>query len=75
MTFTPEKDFAEHVRFIAEYEDGTTDVFAIPECSLNQGPMPIARTVAREWQTDGRPTVHEFFGDVRPNCLAALTSR
>ena len=29
------------------------DHFAIPECSLNQGPMNIARSVAREWQTDG----------------------
>ena len=53
MTFTPEKDLAEHVRLIAVFEDGTTDVFAIPECSLEQGPMPIARIVAHEWQTDG----------------------
>ena len=35
------------------YEDGSVDHFAIPECSLNQGPMNIARSVAREWQTDG----------------------
>ena len=53
MTFTPEKDLANHVRFIAEYEDGSSDVFAVPECSLNQGPMPIARIVAHEWQTEG----------------------
>ena len=46
-------DLAEHVRFVAMYEDGSIDHFAIPECSLNQGPMPIARSVAREWQTDG----------------------
>ena len=67
MTFTPEADLKNHIRFIAEYEDG---VFAVPECSLNQGPMPIARSVAREWQGDGylkpgkivglrRPTVEE----------------
>ena len=29
MTFTPEQDLAKHIRFIAEYDDGTTDVFAI----------------------------------------------
>ena len=34
MTFTPEKDLANHIRFIAEYEDGSSDVFAVPECSL-----------------------------------------
>ena len=30
-------------------------VFAVPECTLDQGPgkMSIARIVAREWQTDG----------------------
>ena len=71
MTFTPEKDLANHIRFIAEYEDSSSDVFAVPECSLDQGPMSIARIVAREWQTDGylkpgkirgvrRPTTEEF---------------
>ena len=29
------------------------DVFAVPECSLNQGPMPIARIVAREVADNG----------------------
>ena len=53
MTFTPEADLKNHIRFIAEYEDGSSDVFAVPECSLNQGPMPIARIVAHEWQADG----------------------
>ena len=49
----PEGDLTNHIRFIAEYEDGSSDVFAVPECTLDQGPMPIARIVAREWQTDG----------------------
>ena len=26
MTFTPEEDLAKHLRFIAEYEDGTTKI-------------------------------------------------
>ena len=55
MTFTPEKDLAHHIRFIAEYEDGSNDVFAVPECTLRQGPsaVGIARLVAGEWQRDG----------------------
>ena len=55
MTFTPKKDLANHIRFIAEYEDGSSDGFAVPECTLDQGPgkMSIARIVAHEWQTDG----------------------
>ena len=54
MTFTPEADLKNHIRFIAEYEDGSSDVFAVPECPLQQGPMQrIARFVAREWQRDG----------------------
>ena len=55
MTFTPEADLKNHIRFIAEYEDGSSDGFAVPECTLDQGPgkMSIARIVAHEWQTDG----------------------
>ena len=55
MTFTPEKDLANHIRFIAQYEDGSVDNFAVPECILDQGPgkMGIAHIVAHEWQTDG----------------------
>ena len=55
MTFDPEGDLRNHIRFIAEYEDGSSDVFAVPECTLDQGPgkMSIAHIVAREWQTDG----------------------
>ena len=30
-----------------------SDVFAIPECSLDQGPMNILPIVAHEWQQDG----------------------
>ena len=52
-------------------------VFAVPECTLDQGPgkMSIARIVAREWQTDGhikpgkiervrRLTTEEFLSDM-----------
>ena len=28
MTFTPEKDLANHIRFIAEYENGSSDVMS-----------------------------------------------
>ena len=50
MTFTPEKDLASRIRFIAEYEDGSVDNFAVPECTLDQGPGKIssARIVAHE---------------------------
>ena len=60
MTFTPEKDLANHIRFIAEYEDGSNDVFAVPECTLRQGPsaVGIARTrcgrMAARWVFEGR---------------------
>ena len=77
MTFTPKKDLANHIRFIAEYEDGSSDGFAVPECTLDQGPgkMSIARIVAHEWQTDGylkpgkivsvrRLTTEEFLSDM-----------
>ena len=30
-----------HPRFVAMYEDGSTDVFAVPECTLDQGPGKI----------------------------------
>ena len=54
MTLDPRRDIANHIRFVAEYEDGLLGLFAVPECSLSQGPMPIARIVAREWQDGGR---------------------
>ena len=53
MTLNPRRDIANHIRFVAEYEDGLLGLCAAPECSLNQGPMPIARIVAHEWQADG----------------------
>ena len=55
MTFNPAKDLAEHVRLIALYDDGSEDAFAVPECTLQQGPSAagIARLVAGEWQRDG----------------------
>ena len=53
MTFTPEQDLAKHIRFIAEYDDGTTDVFAIPEATLMQRTLAIVPIIAGEWQDDG----------------------
>ncbi len=54
MTFTPAEDLARHVRFQADYDDGTTDAFAIPEATLQQGDAPsVLRTIAHEWQRDG----------------------
>ena len=41
MTVNPEGDLINHPCFIAMYEDGTEDCFAVPECSLGQGPMNI----------------------------------
>jgi hypothetical protein len=35
MTLTPEKDLAQHVRFIAMYEDGSRDVFAVAQTTLD----------------------------------------
>ena len=37
MTFTPEEDLAKHLRFTVEYEDGSFDVFAVSEATLQQG--------------------------------------
>jgi hypothetical protein len=55
MTFTPQKDLAQHVRFIAMYDDGSQDVFAIAQSTLDQGPgaAGIARIIAGEWRRDG----------------------
>ena len=56
MTFTPEADVKNHVRLLALYDDGSTDMFAVPECTLQQGPgaAGIARLVAGDWQRDGK---------------------
>jgi hypothetical protein len=42
--------------FIAEYEDGTQEVFAVLQSASDQGPgaLEIARIVAGEWQRDGK---------------------
>jgi hypothetical protein len=58
MTFTQEEELAEHVRFIAEYEDGSKHFFAVPQCTLEQGLLDegrysIACILAYEWQQDG----------------------
>ncbi len=53
MTFTPEQDLAKYLRFTAEYEDGTSDVFSVPEATLQQGTFEIVHIIAGEWQRDG----------------------
>ena len=40
-------------RFIAEYEDGSTDVFAMPECTLGQG--DVFHCFALVWAVLRRP--------------------
>jgi len=37
MTFTRDQELAEHLRYIAEYEDGSKHVFAVPQSTLEQG--------------------------------------
>ena len=45
----------QHLHFIAEYEDGTTEMFAVPQATLDQGPgeKGVVRIIAGEWQRDG----------------------
>ena len=57
MTFPHDEELAEDIRFIAQYEDGSKHVFAVPQCTLEQG-LPegrysIACILAYEWQQDG----------------------
>jgi hypothetical protein len=43
---------AKHIRFQADYDDGATDAFAVPEATLQQGGVPaVLRIVAWVWQT------------------------
>jgi hypothetical protein len=59
MTLNPERDLAdpEYIKFLARYEDGALDAFAVARATLEQGPPEgrnsIARIVAHEWQADG----------------------
>jgi hypothetical protein len=55
IVISREEHLAKHVRFIAEYEDGSEEVFAVPQATLDQGPgaLGIARIVAGEWQREG----------------------
>ena len=45
---------ANHIRFIAEYEDGSGDVFAVPECSLQPESGTDAYCQNRRPRTAGR---------------------
>src|SRR5262245_30045662 len=54
MTLTPAADLLRFPRYVCEYEDGGTDVFACPDSMLEQGPkLAMLRLVADEWQADG----------------------
>jgi hypothetical protein len=54
MTFDPAGDLSRHVLFQADYDDGSTDVFGVPEATLLQGGVPAALPIiAWEWQQDG----------------------
>ena len=47
MTFTPEEDLAKHIRFQADYDDGSKDCFAVPEATLQQSGVPaVLPTIA-----------------------------
>ena len=53
-----EEEPADHIRFIAEYEDGSKHFFAVPQCTLEQGLRDKGRysitcILAYEWQQDG----------------------
>ena len=54
MTFSPERDLVKYPRFVAQFADGSSDVFAVPQATLDQGSAAgIVRIVAGEWQRDG----------------------
>jgi hypothetical protein len=65
MTLNPKEDLAKHVRFIAEYDDGSEEVFAVPQATLDQGPgaLRIARVVASEWQR---------YGHLKPGTIVSI---
>jgi hypothetical protein len=69
MTISPEEHLAKHVRFIAEYEDGSEEGFAVPQATLDQGPgaLGIARIVAGEWQRAGNLKPGEIVKVRRPS--------
>jgi hypothetical protein len=69
MTLRPGSDLVRFPRYVCEYEDGGTDVFACPDATLEQGPkLAMLRLVANEWQADGflRPGT---IVAIRPNPL------
>ena len=51
MTISPEEDLAKHIRLMVDYDDGSTDVFAVPEATLQQGASEVVRMIA-EWQRE-----------------------
>jgi len=58
MTFIWDQELAEPIRYIAEYEDGSKHIFAVPQSTLeqglpNEGRYSIACIIAYEWQQDG----------------------
>ena len=56
MTLSPGSDLVRFPRYVCEYEDGGTGVFACPDARLEQAPdgkLAMLRLVANEWQADG----------------------
>ena len=55
MTFSPERDLVKYPRFIAQYDDGSDDVFAVPHVTLEQG--RALRALSDSSLASGRGTV------------------
>jgi len=49
VTLTPEKDLAnpDYVKFLARYEDGALNAFAVAKATLEQGPPEGRKSIAR----------------------------
>ena len=71
MTFSPERDLVKYPRFVAQFADGSSDVFAVPQATLDQGSAAgIVRIVAGEWQRDGYLKPGKIVGVRWPKQLA-----
>jgi len=57
MTLSHESDLANYPRYLVQFDDGSLDIFACPDTTLEQGRPEgwgsLLKTVAREWQDDG----------------------
>jgi hypothetical protein len=71
MTLSPGSDLLRFPRYVCEYEDGGTGVFACPDARLEQAPdgkLAMLRLVANEWQADGYLRSGTIIA-IRPNPL------